>query len=406
MDSLENIGRYQWLVLLVFGLQILAQGMNVLIVPFTHKEVPHRCFTEKDKIKGLEKNSIVSLDDFLDIFPTSNEKIGTRKLNSEDFLASEINDSGMNSTDSMKFSNMIPHGNSTIEAGRYQKEYWRKLLGADYSGCEKLDNNSNLISCDSYVFTSSEYLRPGQNSIIRDFGLFCGKENHWAGKINMIGMFLGSIIGCPVSDQVGRKTVLFTTLVLKSAMFLLAAMSNNFWFYGLSLTIGLSASMAQYLVMKVYITEVFPTKTRGSIMAFATALFPVGYGFVSLVAWIFPDWRDMYFALAAINIFPVLGYLFFHESPRWLQSKGRKNEAELALDKISKFNGIDSDGIKLEENEVSPKQEQWLKVFKKAMKNKIFLKNITLMIIVWTNCSFVYYAISFAVGDQKGSMYR
>ena len=223
----------------------------------------------------------------------------------------------------------------------------------------------------------------------------------------MIGALIGSIIGCPLSDKVGRKTVIFGTLVLKSAMILIAAISKTFWLYAICFSIALAASMAQYLVIKVYMTEVFPTKTRGSIMALITTLFPVGYGCVSLVAWLFPDWRHMYFALVVVNFSPVFGYFLFYESPRWLQSKGRKSEAEISLNKISQFSGIDSDEIKLDEAEDRPRQEvPWFKVLKKALKNTTFLKNLALLIILWTNCTFTFYAISYTVGDQKGNMYR
>ena len=378
MENLESFGRYHLLVLLVFGLQILSHGMNLLIMPFSHKEVPHRCFTENDRIKGIEEDSIVPLNDFLDIFSKPKENMMVA---------------------------VIPDGNATIESGKYQKEYWRKLLGKDYSGCEKL-NQKLSVSCDTYVFTSSEHLRAGQNSIVRDFKLFCGNESHWSGKITMIGAFIGSIIGCPLSDQVGRKTVIFGTLVLKSVMILIAAVSNTFWLYAVCFSIALAASMAQYLVIKVYITEVFPTKTRGSIMALITTMFPVGYACVSLVAWLLPDWRHMYFALVAINFSPVFGYFLFYESPRWLQSKGRKSEAEMSMNKISQFSGIDSDEIKLDDDEDRQQNEPWFKVFKNALENTTFLKNLALLIIVWTNCTFTFFAISYTVGDQKGNMYR
>ena len=92
MENLENFGRYHLLVLLVFGLQILSHGMNLLIMPFSHKEVPHRCFTENDRIKGLEEGSIVSLNDFLDIFssPKENMVVESQVHSSETFRISEI----------------------------------------------------------------------------------------------------------------------------------------------------------------------------------------------------------------------------------------------------------------------------------------------------------------------------
>ena len=63
-------------------------------------------------------------------------------------------------------------------------------------------------------------------------------------------------------------------------------------------------------------------------------------GYVSLpgVAYLVPDWNDLQIVLTLPAIFLLIISFFIPESPMWLLTQGRVEEAETILRRIAKFN--------------------------------------------------------------------
>lgn len=154
-----------------------------------------------------------------------------------------------------------------------------------------------------------------------------------------IGMLIGTFGFSIVSDKIGRKH----SIVLCAVVFSLGSLFNGlapnielFILFRCLTGIGISGLL---IVAPPYLMEMLPSKNRGRIYGIAMIAPFIGIPIVSLVCNIIIPmggewWRLIYIMGALGLIIAVLGHFWLVESPRWLVSKGRIQEAEKNVEKI------------------------------------------------------------------------
>ncbi|KAH7576905.1 hypothetical protein ACOSP7_002403 [Xanthoceras sorbifolium] len=162
------------------------------------------------------------------------------------------------------------------------------------------------------------------------------QEEVLIGILSIISL-LGSLAGGKTSDVLGRKwTMALAALVFQiGAVVMTIAPSFQILMIGRILAgIGIGLGV---MIAPVYIAEIAPTVTRGSLTSFPEIFINVGillgyvsnYAFSGLSAHI--SWRVM----LAVGILPsvIVGFALFiiPESPRWLVMQNRVEEARLVL---------------------------------------------------------------------------
>ncbi len=151
----------------------------------------------------------------------------------------------------------------------------------------------------------------------------------------LIGTIIGAAIGGRMGDAIGRKRTLIITSVVFAVGAVLTALSPNLTVFILfRILVGLAVGVAS-LTVPIYIAEMAPPAMRGSLVTFNQLAITIGIAVAYWVDLAFAangqGWRPM-FAIACIPGLILLGGMFFlHETPRWLASKGRWDEAEQAL---------------------------------------------------------------------------
>ena len=158
----------------------------------------------------------------------------------------------------------------------------------------------------------------------------------WAVSCLGWGAMAGNLAAGPLSDRFGRRTVLLLTAVLFLASSLAAAFSTGFAVFVAARICGGLGVGAAILTAPVYIAEMAPARSRGSLVSLSQLMIVIGisvsffsnYFLLSLGA---DSWRFMLGAQAIpAGLYFVLLTLV-PESPRWLLSKGRAASARLAL---------------------------------------------------------------------------
>jgi MFS transporter, putative metabolite:H+ symporter len=154
-----------------------------------------------------------------------------------------------------------------------------------------------------------------------------------------IGMTLGSLITGYVGDAMGRRFTYQINLLIFGLASLAAAFAQNMdqlivcrFIQGLGLG-------AEIVVGYSTMTEFVPPKTRGRWLAFMAFIVVAGFPVTAILSYlIIPSfgWRPM-FIIAGIGSL-IVWYLRkrLPESPRWLESKGRNEEAEALMQTIEK----------------------------------------------------------------------
>src|SRR4051794_18582277 len=156
-------------------------------------------------------------------------------------------------------------------------------------------------------------------------------------SLTFVGMTLGALITGFVGDKMGRRFTYQINLLIFGLASLAAAFAQDMnQLIACRFVQGLGLG-AEIVVGYSTLTEFVPPKTRGrwlSMMAFiVVAGFPVTalLGYLIIPAW---GWRPM-FIIAGIGSL-VVWYLRKNlpESPRWLESQGRTEEAETLMQAI------------------------------------------------------------------------
>lgn len=161
-----------------------------------------------------------------------------------------------------------------------------------------------------------------------------GLSSFWEGMIAssaLIGLFLGSMILGRVGDIIGRQRLYVFNFVLIAAVSLMQLWTPNVLIlFILRVLIGFGLG-ADYAVGPTLMSEFAPRKHRGAMLASLTVAWTVGYVAANVIATYLNTGDDSWRWLLASGAIPALIVLIVRigtpESPGWLISKGRVDEA-------------------------------------------------------------------------------
>lgn len=165
---------------------------------------------------------------------------------------------------------------------------------------------------------------------------------------NLLGYVVGTLILSPWADRVGRRTMLMITLLLTGLGSLGTAVVPSLSWFIVARTVtgvGIGADLA---IVNTYINEVAPKIGRarftsllfilssigaflgiwmGLVLTTPSAPWPLGLPFAMAGAHFTDGWRIMYIIGALLALVGVVLRIQLPESPRWLVSVGRHDEA-------------------------------------------------------------------------------
>jgi len=190
-----------------------------------------------------------------------------------------------------------------------------------------------------------------QSGLTRQFGLVPGSWSVTSGlgftvASLLIGCFIGAFFAGRLADLVGRRN----TMMIAALLFLIGAIVQGFadshLIFVIARIAGGMAVGAASVLSPAYISEVAPASIRGRlttvqqimIITGLTAAFLVNYflaaaaGESTAAHWLgIEAWRWMYLMQALPAAIFLIALFFIPESPRYLVSKGREEQATSVL---------------------------------------------------------------------------
>jgi sugar porter (SP) family MFS transporter len=171
--------------------------------------------------------------------------------------------------------------------------------------------------------------------------LFIGKDfqlNAFLEGFIVSSLLLGAVVGAGVSgalsDRLGRRTIILVAAAIFAVGAIGAGLAPNVWvlvFFRFFLGLGVGSASA---LVPSYISESAPTDVRGSLSSLFQLAITLGILIAYLVNAAFAtvgSWRWPV-ALAFVPALVLLvGMYFLPETPRWLVSKDRDEEARRVL---------------------------------------------------------------------------
>ncbi|MER6239992.1 MFS transporter [Streptomyces clavifer] len=180
--------------------------------------------------------------------------------------------------------------------------------------------------------------------------------NHIAYVISLsfVGMFLGAVVAGGLADRLGRLRMLIMSTVWFTAWSFACVFAWDIWSLGVFRVLTSAGLSAMTVVAVVYISELYPRAKRGKFQAYAIVIGICGTPVTNLIASAVVPMSDWSWRL--VYLWGSLGVLFLffvrklEESPQWLESRGRHEEADAVLTRLEA-------GVTLEHGELPAAQE-------------------------------------------------
>lgn len=161
----------------------------------------------------------------------------------------------------------------------------------------------------------------------------------------LIGAVIGAATNGILADIFGRKKIIIATAVIFIVGSVLCGFAPNIYVLILSrILVGLAVGIVNFVV-PLYLSEVSPKQLRGTLVSLYQWAITAGILFSYVINAAFAQavysWRWMLFAGIFPGLVLLIGMMFLNDTPRWLVSKNRDEEAKKVFSKIEP--GIDAD---------------------------------------------------------------
>ena len=202
-------------------------------------------------------------------------------------------------------------------------------------------------------------------------------EQGWIVSAAIVGAVIGAAMNGSLSDIYGRKKIIVATGVIFALGSLMCAYATTpYWLIAARVVIGLAVGMVNFVV-PLYLSEIAPQKIRGMLVSLFQLAITAGILFSYLINRVFANaeynWRWMLGAGLVPAVILLVGITFLGDTPRWLISKKRDDEAREIFLKINPEDDAEAHikEVRATIQGNSPSKKQ--KVFQKWMLMPVFV---------------------------------
>ncbi len=154
----------------------------------------------------------------------------------------------------------------------------------------------------------------------------------------LIGAVIGAGTNGILADIFGRKKIIIATALIFIIGSVACAFAPNIIVLILSrLFVGFAVGIVNF-VIPLYLSEISPKHIRGTLVSLYQWAITSGILFSYFINAVFAhavyNWRWMLFAGVVPGLILLIGMLFMQDTPRWLVSKGREDEAKAVFKRI------------------------------------------------------------------------
>ena len=163
----------------------------------------------------------------------------------------------------------------------------------------------------------------------------------------LIGAVIGAATNGILADMFGRKKVIIATAVIFILGSILCGFAPNVYVLIISrIFVGLAVGIVNF-VIPLYLSEISPKAVRGTLVSLYQWAITAGILFSYFINAAFAqavfNWRWMLLAGVLPGLVLLVGMCFMSDTPRWLISKNKDDDAKKVLKKIEPDVDIESE---------------------------------------------------------------
>jgi SP family xylose:H+ symportor-like MFS transporter len=235
----------------------------------------------------------------------------------------------------------------------------------------------------------------------------------WANSCALIGCLIGSLAAGYLAERYGRRPILLVAAVLFAVSSVLTGLARSFdafivWRIAGGIAIGLASN-----VSPLYIAEISPAQLRGRLVSLNQFAIVVGILLAQIANWqiarptpsglndalllgtwnVQYGWRWMFIAVAVPAVVFTIASFFIPESPRWLLTHKRRDQADTVLTKIggpfyAHAEVANIEATIVEERSMEP--ATWRELFRRPVR-RILLIGVALAVLQqWTGINVLF----------------
>jgi MFS transporter, putative metabolite:H+ symporter len=233
--------------------------------------------------------------------------------------------------------------------------------------------------------------------------------------LNLSGYVVGALILSPLADRFGRRDILLVTLIITGLGSLYNAFVTDYANFIIARTItgiGVGADLA---LVATYIGEVAPSNGRakytslifimsslgaffgiwlGLLLTTPATPFPLGLPFALAGAGFENGWRWMYGIGALLALVGILLRFQLPESPRWLITRGRVEEADKIVTSMEQRALKRLNSLPPVAEEISIPVGEKNATYMEILGNPMYLRRTVVLLLMW----FVSFITVYAIG--------
>jgi len=210
-----------------------------------------------------------------------------------------------------------------------------------------------------------------------------------------VGQLIGALLFGWIAERYGRMTGMIWSIATFAVMSCACALAwdyNSLVAFRIIQGLGLGGEVP---IAAVYISEIARTNVRGRFVMLYELIFPVGIAGASLLGlWIVPTlgWQYMFLIGAAPAVLVLFLRAVLPESPRWLASVGRLQDADAALSLIER-------ATEQATGQPLPAPQPVVQVVEKGASladlfGKLYLRRTLVVWLIWFTAYLVNYGLS------------
>ena len=214
-------------------------------------------------------------------------------------------------------------------------------------------------------------------------------------SVTFAGLAIGALLAGWLSDRVGRAFAFQVSLLVFGVFALAGSLAPSMEV--LIVVRGLMAigMGAEYVICYGMIAEFIPSARRGRYLGILGIAGGVGVSLSSVAGWIVipaSSWRVMFVIAGVLALFAWWARRKMPESPRWLESRGRYEEAEAILERIESESGGAVPASVHKVSEEPDEQAKWVPI--SVLFTRPVIKRTIMALVLTLACLFGSYSIT------------
>lgn len=207
----------------------------------------------------------------------------------------------------------------------------------DTVGQPEQNLSGHIISCpEGWNYDKTSY----ESTLVTKFDIVC--EKSWMTTVATSFFYAGSLVGNIlfgwVSDRFGRRFSFFCILVIEVVFSIAATFSTSFEVYTILRFFCGLCFPSLYQVSFILALELMGPNYRTMVGMVICVSFALSEALLAILSYYFRDWFHLSLATSVPFVLLFSYFWILPESPRWLISRNRIEEAEKIVQKIAKTN--------------------------------------------------------------------